>query len=100
METKTMKTFIGTISPAGWGSDEKVKKLSLYTGEGEDILLKHKDGIDELIPFINKFVKLSGVIISEDTEGRTVLVRKVDRKSPSKTRFSKIIKDESMYPAA
>ena len=48
MRTQAIKTFNGIVSPAGWDRDNQIKKVTLYTDDGEDILLEHKNGIEKL----------------------------------------------------
>ena len=80
METKSNQNFYGIITPASWGKGNEIKKLCLYTDDGEDILLDHDLGIKKLKPFINKYVKVTGKMVSDDHDGRKVLVKRVLKK--------------------
>jgi len=53
----------GLITPISWSSENQVMQYSLYTNDGEDILLEGRNGLNSrLAKYNNKLVHLSGFL--------------------------------------
>ena len=65
--------------PAGWDKSDKINKSSLYTEDGEDILLEHRYGMKKFMSLMNKKVRIKGDVVSDDHEGKKVLVKRISK---------------------
>jgi hypothetical protein len=79
MLVHTNQIFDGILVAAAWDRLNRIRKVSLYTLDGEDILLEHKYGIEKFRPLINQRVRVRGEVVSDDREERKILVRRIHR---------------------
>lgn len=81
-ETESIKRnemFEGTLVAAGWDLAGLVNQSSLYTQDGEDILLGHNLGMKKFKPYLNQEVRIWGDVISNRSGERRVSVKKITR---------------------
>ena len=73
--------FEGTLVAAGWDTFDYITQLSLYTEEDEDILLVNDSAMKKFGPYLNQKVRISGIILSEKKDTRSIVVKDISRLS-------------------
>jgi hypothetical protein len=77
VRSNEVKVFEGVLVPAGWDRQENINRLSLFTQDDEDIILKHRFGMRQFKPYLNQKVKIYGKISSNNNNERTIYVNKI-----------------------
>ncbi|MBF0205920.1 MAG: hypothetical protein HQK53_03440 [Oligoflexia bacterium] len=76
-ENLNLKKVKGVINPLGWDSNDRATLLSLYTPEGEDIIITNKGSIKKFAKYINKNVEVKGELNELDEDLRSIVVSRV-----------------------
>lgn len=78
---RTGEMFIeGTLTPISWDPQGSVRQLSVYTDEGEDIILLHHFPQKRIGQLLNKRVRIFGREVGEIDEARLFMVSKTMKK--------------------
>ena len=80
---KKKKYFEGTIVPISWEENGDVKKVSLYTDDGEDFILRRRFKYTDFLKLLNHRVRVFGNLIGMEDECEVISVARVMKKKNS-----------------
>ncbi|MBF0362676.1 MAG: hypothetical protein HQK49_16775 [Oligoflexia bacterium] len=76
-ESLNFKKIKGVVNPISWDSNNRPTLLSLYTPDGEDIIIANNGSLKKFTKYINKNVMVKGELNELDEDLRSIIVSRV-----------------------
>lgn len=80
MKQKNFKSY-GVITPISWDKNNRPLKFSLYTPQGEDLLIHKEYRGHKLNQYLGEQVIVTGTLTEEIKDYKTILPKKITRVS-------------------